>query len=115
MIGKLVLLVVLTGCQNLSGNWSGQVGSYTATFHIKKDNTGLFCYTKDGITKIKPFSYSDGFIFTGKGSVLLTGIYTGRIRSEADNFVLEEDIFYRDKYLLKASGYCKNKLKRLKF
>lgn len=108
----LICLPVCSGCSVYAGNWTGKLDSYTATFQVKNDSTGFFCYSKGSLTKIEKVVFEGGVIRAKRGDVAVSAIHRARSGVvEKDNFVVEADKFYRDDDLKMASSYCRKILK----
>ncbi len=107
-LSTCLLCSLLAGCSGYAGNWTGKLDSYTATFKIKSDSTGFFCYSKGNLTKVEDVVFNDHVIVGKKGSVPVSTIHKARAGVvEKDNFVVEADKFYRDDDLKMASAYCR--------
>ena len=113
---KYLLILLLAGCQttppDLVGNWSGKVGPFKASFTLNPDGNGTFCYSGRKKNKTEWIKYSNGIIYTARDTEIVIESLNGNILTvEVDNFGSKKYTFYRDRYLKKASWFCRKKVK----
>ncbi len=96
----------------LVGAWTGSMGPYLSTFDIKKDGTGIYCYSWNGKDVLGNLKYDGQQIILQDGQRMsVTDVTKTEMKTHAAYFMGADYIFYPDSNLKNASPYCSKNMK----